>query len=382
MKAKLLLVLVVFLCPGVARAVATTVTATGSCPTDPSNIQTAVNIAAPGDVIQLRPGTTTAAFNFTCLSASDPIGVTISSVDITLVGAPGLTAIQGPGVGVTFFNSGIVVLSDGVTIKSLDFQGFDLAVFVTSATFTTTAVGPANVSVLGCHFENNSFAVLSLSASDHLRLVQNAVTVPPGVGSNPSVPFTVNLGFVIEPQSKDLLVADNTIQGPGPTGLLTSVSQLGTSLFPQVRTIGILQVDFLPPAAVLGRMSGNVFRGLDVGLQSSSNFGVVTGNTASNCAIGLIISNDTGDGVTEVTDNIVAQNISSGNQIGMVVASGARNSVLLNDFSNSSLVGLLFFQNVDGPPSQNNVFLLNKSSMQGVPGNQGAGVCKVLNLCK
>jgi len=384
MKARLLLVLVVFLCPGVARAAATTVTATGSCPTDPSNIQTAVNIAAPGDVIQLQPGTTAPAFNFTCLSASDPIGVTISSVDITLVGAPGLTAIQGPGFGVTFFNSGIVVLSDGVTIKSLDFQGFDLAVFVTSATFTTTAVGPANVSVLGCHFESNGFAVLSLSASDHLRLAQNTVTVPPGVGSDPSAPFTVNFGFVIEPQSNDLLVADNTIRGPGPTGLLTSISQLlsSPSLFPELRTIGILQVDNLIPAAARGRVSGNIVSGLDGGLQSSSNFGVVTGNTASNCAIGLIISNDTDDGVSQVTDNIVAQNNSSGNEIGLWVASGARNSVLLNDFSNSSLVGLLFLHNVNGAPSQNNVFLLNKGSMQGVPRNQGAGVCKVLNLCK
>jgi copper-binding protein NosD len=377
-------VLLVFLFSRIAQAATTTVTATGNCPADPADVQTAINSAAPGDTIQLLPGPSGLAFNFTCLSASDSIGVTISSVDITLVGAPGLTAIQGPGVGATFFNSGIVVLSDGVTIKSLDFQGFDFAVLVTSATFTTTAVGPANVSVLGCHFESNSFAVLSLSASDHLRLVQNTATVPPGVGSDPFAPFAVNFGFVIEPQSNDLLVADNTIQGPGPTGLLTSISQLLTSpsLFPEARTTGILQVDNFIPASVRGRVSGNILNGLDAGLQSSSNFGVVTGNTASNCAIGLVISNDTDDGVTQVTDNIVAQNISSGNQIGLWVASGARNSVVLNDFSNSSLVGLLFLQNVNGAPSRDNAFLLNKGSMQGVPGNQGAGVCKVLNLCK
>jgi copper-binding protein NosD len=365
------LVVSVFLFSGIAEAATTTVTATGNCPADPTAVQSAINSAAPGDTIQLLPGPSGLAFNFTCGG-----GLTVQTLALTLEGTPGATVINGPGS--TTGQVGLLIFSDDVTVTGIGFQNFGLGIVGTNADFSSAEPGPANLTITKSSFANNGFGVLVLGVCDHFRFTNNVVQVP----GPPTTIFGSNLGIVIQTSDNDLLVADNTLTGPGPTGLLTSISQLPNPPSPVLQTFGILQVDFLMPAAVRGRISGNIVSRLDVGLQSSSNFGVVTGNTASNCAIGLIISNDTDDGVTQVTDNIVAQNISSGNEIGLWVASGARNSVLLNDLSNSSLVGLLFLQNPNGAPSQDNVFLLNKGSMRGVPGNQGAGVCKALNLCK
>ncbi len=359
------LVLLVFLFSRIAQAATTTVTATGNCPADPTAVQTAINSAAPGDTIQLLPGPSGLAFNFTCGG-----GLTVQTLALTLEGTPGATVINGPGS--TTGQIGLLIFSDDVTVTGIGFHNFGSGIIGTNADFSSAEPGPANLTITKSSFANNGFGVLVLGVCDHFRFTNNVVQVPPGS----------NLGIAITTRDNDLLVADNTLTGPGPTGLLTSISQLPNPPSPVLQTIGILQVDVLIPAAVRGRISGNIVSRLDVGLQSSSNFGVVTGNTASNCAIGLIISNDTDDGVTQVTDNIVAQNISSGNEIGLWVASGARNSVLLNDLSNSSLVGLLFLQNPNGAPSQDNVFLLNQGSVRGVPGNQGAGVCKASHLCK
>jgi hypothetical protein len=364
------LVALVFLFAGIAEAATTTVTATGNCPADPADVQSAINSAAPGDTIQLLPGPSSLAFNFTC-----GVGVTIQTLGLTIEGEPGATVINGPGS--TTGQNGFVIFSDDVTVTGIGFQNLGFGIVGTNPDFSGTEPGPANLTIAKSSFANNGFGVLVLGGCDHFRFTNNVVQVP----APPTTTFLgSNLGIVIATRDNDLLVADNTFTGPGPSGLLTSLNQLigGTpaSISALFRTIGILQVDFAPPASIRGRMSGNTLTGLDLGLQASSNFGVVMQNTATNCEVGLEISNDTDDGVTRVTNELVSLNVSTGSQIGFGVFSGTQNTIALNDFSKNRLAGLFFVANPGGAPSVGNQYGCNKGSVANAAGNTVLPPCE------
>jgi parallel beta-helix repeat protein len=117
-------------------------------------------------------------------------------------------------------------------------------------------------------------------------------------------------------------------------------------------------------------ISDNTITGLDLGMQSSSNSGVVTRNVVSGNAIGIAISNDTDDGVQQVTGNVVTQNAATGNQVGIWMASASGNFITLNDLRNNSLAGLLFLANPGGAPSTGNFFHQNTGAkIAGAQGN-------------
>lgn len=356
----------------VARGAITSVVATGTCPTDLSAIQNAFDGAAPGDIIQLSSGPASQPFNFTCLSGG--AGPTLQTIAIKIEAAPGGSPIiMGPGS--ASGQVAFVILSDDVTVTGIDFHGFSVAIAATNPGFIGTDPGPANFTVTHCHFEDNGIGVLVLGVADHFRFTNNSVQVPapgsPAAGSN--------TGVVITTRDNDLLIADNTITGPGATGLLTSLQQLlnPTIAFENAafQTIGILQVDVANPASVRGRISGNTLTGLDLGIQSSSNFGVVMQNTASNCAIGMQLSNDTDDGSTAVTDSLVSLNTSINNKIGFVVLSGRQNTIALNNFADNSLAGLFFVANIGGASSVGNKYGCNQGTVRNAEGNQRLPAC-------
>lgn len=184
-----------------------------------------------------------------------------------------------------------------------------------------------------------------------------------------------SLGVVLT--GHDALLADNNFIGPGPAGLLTSLQQFldGTAASePLFQTIGILQVD-VAPTSIRGRISGNTFSGLDLGSQSSSNFGVVVQNTASNCGIGMSLSNDVDDGIAHVTNSLVSLNKSVHNKIGFVVFSGTQNTIALNDFSDNDLAGLFFVANPGGAASVGNQYGCNRGMVRNAQGNQKIEQC-------
>jgi parallel beta-helix repeat protein len=172
-------------------------------------------------------------------------------------------------------------------------------------------------------------------------------------------------------QNQFLLVAGNTVTGPGRAASFQIQDLLAGGALP-IHTAGIWQVDTLVPASTWGRISNNTVTGVDLGIQSSSNFAVVSNNQISNSAIGLDFSNDTDDGITQVTDGIITGNDLRGNEIGLWMASAARNVISFNDARNNSVVGLLFLNNANGAASNNNLFILDQGSKQGVSGNQGS----------
>jgi len=355
------LVVLAFFFSGIAQAATTTVRATGSCPADPSNIQNAVNNAAPGDTIQLLPGFPNLPFNFSCGS------VTIQTLALTIEGNPGATVINGPGSTTT--QNAFVIFSDDVTITGISVQNFGFGIVATNPDFSDTETCPANLTITKNRFTNNGIGVLVLGVCDHFRFTNNVIHVPAPVSSL----GLGNVGIAILTRDSDLLVADNTVVGPGPSGTLTSLDQLingtGDSIDALIRTLGIQQLDVVPPASIRGRISGNTFTGLDIGLQASSNFGVVMQNTATHCEIGLEISNDTDDGVTRVTNEFVSLNNSTGNQIGFAVFSGTQNTIVLNNFANNGLAGLFFVANPGGAPSVGNFYGCNKGSVEDAGGN-------------
>lgn len=358
-------------CSGFAQATTTTITSTGNCPADPAAVQNAINNAAPGDTIQLLPGPSSLAFNFTCLS--NGTAATIQTLALTIEGFPGggPTVLQGPGVSAG--ERGFVILSDDVTVTGIDFQGFAMAIFVANPALNQSAPGAANVSVTHCEFENNGYGVFPFAVSDHFRFTNNVVHVPAPSGPSAGANFGIAL------TGSDMLIADNTIIGPGPSGLVTSLQQFidgtGPSEGALVQTVGILQFDPAVPESIRGRISGNTLTGLDYGLQSSSNFGIVTQNVATNCEIGMALSNDVDDRVAHVTDSLVSLNKSVHNTIGFVVFSGSQNTVVLNNFSDNTLAGLFFVANPGGAASVGNRYGCNQGTVRNADGNQVLEAC-------
>jgi len=122
-------------------------------------------------------------------------------------------------------------------------------------------------------------------------------------------------------------------------------------------------------------MSENTLTGLDLGLQASSDFGVLVQNTATNCEIGLEISNDVDDGVTRVANELVSLNTSTNNQVGFGVFSGTKNTIVLNNFANNRLAGLFFTSKPGGAASIGNFYGCNKGSVADANGITQISVC-------
>ncbi|MGH9556088.1 MAG: hypothetical protein ACRD2Y_09740 [Terriglobales bacterium] len=367
--------LVVFLVSVCAAASTITVTATGSCPVDPDAIQAAVSSAAPGDVIELSPGNPATEFNFTCLPAgTTAVVIGPTKIGITLAGVPSSTVIRGPGPAGLPVNFGFRVQASGVTIRDLTVRGFFEGIRIVAASGFPP---PSHVTVTHSQLEGNRIGVFVRTNVDHASLTNNTVLVPAPPNSDFLGPWGTTFGLAIAPGCDDLLIAENTVVGPGRVANIQRVDDVvmdNTGQAVNLRTVGALQFDVGPPVSRLGRFSGNSFTGLDLGLQASSDAGVVTRNTVINSAVGIVISNDAEDGVTTVRDDIVALNTAAGNLIGILIHSGSGNVIALNDASGNSVAGVAFVQTADGAASQDNVFLRNKGSLANVAGNQGLAV--------
>jgi parallel beta-helix repeat protein len=354
---------------GGAWAATNSVTATGSCPADPAGVENAVAASGPGDTVLLLPGPKGEAFDFSCVPTPD--GLTVSVQDtpgITIAGIPGSTSIRGPGMK----SSDAVAIDiqiDDTTIRDLDFRGFTWGIGLDPPHLVGDD-GPSRVTISGCTFEDNDLGIGSHFPTDHLTITGNTFNVP-----KPNLnPFgTFANAIVIKSGNSDLLVEDNVFSGPGTTGKLRSLSQLlpnTTDTSGWFQTAGLFQIERQRPAAVRGRISRNSFRGLDMGMQSSSDDADITRNTATGCGLGIVISNDTDDGVTRVTGNIVAGNSATQNAVGITVASGTANLVAGNDFSSNKLAGLLLDTNPGGAPSSGNTVVANTGPVVAIGGSK------------
>jgi parallel beta-helix repeat protein len=200
--------------------------------------------------------------------------------------------------------------------------------------------------------------------------------MPPPPTSDPTSDLFVGVAVFLGQQNGHILIADNTITGPGASLHLRRVQDVFAP-DQAIRTAGIWQNDGTIPAGTFGRVSNNVVSGLDLCIQSTSDFGVVSNNTTNRCGFGIILSNDTNDGVTTVHGNVVTGNDLRGNQVGLWMASATQNVISLNDARNNSVTGLLFLANANGANSDDNTFVLNQGSKQGVSGNQGQSIVKL-----
>ena len=356
----------VFVCLSATFAAANTVpvSSTGSCLSDINAIQNAINSAHPMDIVQLAPG----SYDFSCLTADNSLGVFVGNLDITIQGTPGQTVISGPGFTNQVSSTGFAVGADSVTLDGLTFQNFAQAVFAGGG------AGSANrFAVTNSTFQNNVQGIFIAQRTIAPRMVGNTFRVPTPPSSDIFAPFGQTAAVTVGRDCSGLQFSRNTITGPGVSIHFASTDQLivdphGTN--EGLRTIGYLQVDFQLPMAELGMISDNTITGLDLGMQSSSNMGVVARNTVTNNAIGIAISNDTDDGVQQVSGNVITQNVATGNQVGIWMASASGNYITLNDLRGNSLSGLLFLANPGGAPSTGNFFHQNGGAkMVGVPGN-------------
>lgn len=354
---------VVCLITGIAGAATIPVIPTGSCVGDLNEIQTAVDSAQAGDVVQLAPG----PYDFSCVNSDSP-GVFIKSVDVTLQGTADHTVIMGPGFAGQTFSTGLFVASDSVTLDSLTLTGFYTAVQAGRGPFRSN-----KISITNSTFQNNVRSVVVAPDTTAPRLVGNMFRVPSPPSTDIFDPFGETFGVIINRHCSYLLFARNTVMGPGVAVTFQTVDQLiadphGSNL--GLHTLGLFQADFSGEAAELGRVSENVFTGLDSAMQASSNLGVVTHNTVTNNAIGIDISNDFDDGIHRVSGNVVTENLATDNQVGIWMASATQNTITLNDLRHNSLVGLLFLANPGGAPSTGNLFHQNQgANIVGAQGN-------------
>jgi parallel beta-helix repeat protein len=339
---------------------------TGSCASDIAAIQNAVNAAQPQDVVQLSAGT----YDFSCLNGAT--GVFIGNPDITIQGASGQSVINGPGLATQIRSTAFFVGADAVSIDRVTFQGFRVGILAGGGDGVTTA---NHFSLTNSVFQNNLRSVFVQQDSVSVRIVGNTFLVPAPPSADIFSPFGISFAAIVGQDCSGLLFARNTITGPGVTAHFQSTDQL--VLDPRaggegLRTIGLLQADTQVPYSELGRVSDNTVSNLDSGMQASSNLGVVSHNVVTHNAIGMTLSNDTDDGVAQVSGNIVTENISSGNQVGIWIASGTANTITLNDLRNNSLAGLLFLGNPGGAPSTGNFFHGNNGGkIVGAKGNSG-----------
>jgi parallel beta-helix repeat protein len=231
------------------------------------------------------------------------------------------------------------------------------------------------VAITNSTFQNNIQAVSVAQNAIAPRIVGNSFFVPTPPVSDIFAPFGQTAGVTIGRHCSDLLFARNTITGPGVMVTFQNTDELiadphGTNI--GLHTLGLFQADFRGDVAELGRVSDNVLSGLDLGMQTSSNLGIVTHNTVTHNAIGIDISNDFDDGVHQVSGNVITENVATDNQVGIWMASATQNTITLNDLYNNSLAGLLFLANPGGAPSTGNLFHQNRgASIVGAPGNRG-----------
>jgi parallel beta-helix repeat protein len=349
----------------VAHAGTIPVGPTGTCAGDVNAIQNAVNSAQPRDIVQLAPG----SYDFSCLTSDNSPGVFVGNPDVTLQGTPGQTLVGGPGLAAQVFSTAFFVAADGVAFDGIVFHDFFTAI---------QAGGPSlsanNLAVTNSIFRTNARAITVSQDTISPRIVANQFLVPAPISDDIFSPFGQAWGVIVDRHCSNLLFAQNTITGPGVSAHFQSVDQLvadprATGI--GIRTVGFFQADFSGDIAVLGRVSDNLISGLDVGMQSSSNFGIVTSNVVTNNAIGIDISNDFDDGIHRVSQNVVTENVSTGNQVGIWMASATGNTITLNDLTNNSLAGLLFLANPGGAPSTGNSFHQNKGGLVGAKGNSG-----------
>jgi parallel beta-helix repeat protein len=350
------------LCLGISYAGAATipVSPSGSCSGDLNAIQSAVNSAQPGDGVQLAAGN----YDFSCVTSDAP-GVLISNTDITVQGVAGQTVINGPGFTNQTFSTGLFVAADAVTLDSLTLNGFYTAI--------QSRHGQNKFAVTNSTFQNNIRGIFVAQDTVAPRLLGNTFSVPAPPVSDIFDPFGETTAVIVNRNCSYFLFARNTVMGPGVMVQFQNTAQLVADPHATnvgLHTLGLLQADFSGDVAELGRVSDNVFSGLDSAMQSSSNLGVVSHNIVTGNAIGIVVSNDFDDGVHQVTRNIVTENVASDNQVGIWIASGTLNTITLNDLRGNSLAGLLFMANPGGAASTGNLFHQNQgANIVGAQGN-------------
>jgi hypothetical protein len=343
-----------------AAASTFTVAPTASCPTDLFNVQIAIDSAVASDVIQLSAGN----FDFSC--GTEFGGLLINKAGLVLSGSPGATIIHGPGPADPSESVAVFVAANSVTVTGISFRDFYFGVFVQA--------GKNNFTLAGCVFDGVLHSVQVARGSASAKILNNVFNVPAPPTSDITSDFGVAIAVFVARQNQYLLVAGNTVQGPGRIANFQSAADLlagGTAPALSLHTAGIWQIDTLVPASVWGRISNNTVSGVDLGIQSSSNFGVVSNNAVTSSAVALTVSNDTDNGITQVTDGIITGNDLRGNEVGLWMASASRNVISFNDGRDNGLAGILFLNNFNGAPSDANLFILNQGSKQGVAGNQG-----------
>lgn len=337
---------------------------TRSCAGDMAAIQSAINSAQPRDVVQLAAGT----YDFSCLTADNPIFV--RNTDIAIQGSPDGSVLVGPPVGTESFTPAFFVASDGVTFDTLQFENFFPAIQAGSGGRQISRFAITN-----SQFRNNPQSIRVAQNTASVQMVGNTFVIPAPTSTDITSDFGESFGVTIGRNCSNLLFSKNTLTGPGVAVHFQTTDQViadprasGEGL----RTIGLLQADFSGEVAELGRVSDNKVSGLDLGMQASSNMGVITHNNVTGNAIGITLSNDFDDGVHQVTQNVITENVASGNEVGIWIASGSNNTITLNDVRDDSLAGVLFLANPGGAPSTGNFFHQNQGGkIVGAKGNTG-----------
>ena len=360
------LVVVCLAVPGTMLAATQVVTATGDCAADMASLQAAAGTAAAGDTIQLEAGPNGMAFNLTCASGS--VVMNMATPDVTIEGTPGVM-LQGPGMN-DDFSAAIYARADSITITGVGIENFNIAIGVGMGGATANSVAITNSTLA-----NNVAAVwVRTLHAKALRVTNNRIVIPASPDADASGPSGTTYGIVVGSQCDDLVIAGNTIQGPGRAVQWRSWNDIiDPNAGPEmaIRSAAIWQMDYQPPAAQHGRISDNTVEGVDLGIQASSDSSVVTRNVVTNSGSGVAISNDTNDGVHMISNGVVAMNTVTEDLFGIIVQSGTGNLIMNNDAERDAIAGLIFASYDGASPSTGNIFLLNSGSKSNVSGNQG-----------
>lgn len=303
------------------------VSPTGLFPDDRDSIQSAFNVAFPGDVIELGAGT----FNWTGLVSGD-IGVVISNANVKITGH-GNAVIEGPGLFDTpsallaFF---VTRSSDGLTFEGITFRAFEFLLFFQP--------GADYFSMFDCDLERNQFGIHASRGGEGYRIIGNRASSP--LFSEVSATWPV----LFRGTHRDFTITDNVFTGPGINEDIVGTLAFASAGITVRHRIG--QPAKKPERGLIAR---NDVRDFDLCIHSASDSSIIEKNQVTGCDAGIVV----GTGQDEVISRdirVVSNQTESNRTYGIVLIAAQDSEILHNDCRFNGFEGIGLAEEVFGNP--------------------------------
>ncbi len=280
----------------------------GDAATDVLNIQSAIDMATPGTIVQFDSGT---------YQVTPGSQFVIFVDDVTLQGDDDArTTIQGLAAFPPdfLFVGDLLLVASRTTIRDLTFEGFDVAIEV-----YRDGVQPTGHTIEDCTFRNGFLPIQTWSATDDVIHIQNN--------------RMTNVQFAVRVIGNTVHFSDNKVTAPEPETMLAGKPFAVAIIYPQF-PLGICENNVFEGNKIVGNADGFIFVSFP-GEYSTSN--IVRDNEFIDMRvwfdfdIASMVILDANGGIME--GNIIEGNEADGNEgVGILLFGANHNYVVDNEF--------------------------------------------------